>query len=537
MSNRRSWPDAVERYVHDGAGEQGLSDAAEGDPRRTAEVAALDGLARLIDDAPFDDDAAREDERRLVEAALARMDAGEPDVRGPEVEADDAPDEGSTKRRLSIVVVAATAAALLLAWGWSSLSGLRSQAEEQVTAEHPVLLALAVGEVYLDDQPAGVATVRVPEGGRLRTADGEACVDAGSTPNSRARVCMQPESRATFTASEDGGLVVRLEVGRVVVDARGLAVRVEHEDQGFTSDHGRWSNVAIDGAFDGQVRAGEVERLESGTSAALLRAPAGSIEGDSAELRRRDDALLERLPLGDSTGERAVGWLAIDSTPDVAEVSVDGRTLGPTPTVVALSPGEHRLELQAPGYVAVHQRVSVQTGITTDQSFALSREASSDPPDEVEVETPGDDDVAADVEPEQRSGPTKASGPAPRPTAAELLVLARQQRGVGKIEAAARTYERLRREHPRAPETKAALVSLGQLYLRLERPRAAARMFKAYLGAGGGALAEDARYGLIMVERRRGNAKAEQAAIEAYLRAHPHSARASKLRAAAAPAE
>jgi hypothetical protein len=112
-----------------------------------------------------------------------------------------------------------------------------------------------------------------------------------------------------------------------------------------------------------------------------------------------------------------------------------------------------------------------------------------------------------------------------------LLAEARTLRRQDAWREAVSVYRRLVREHPRSSEAHTALVSLGDLLLdRLDEPEQAARAYLRYTREGGGALAPEARWGIIRARRKQGDARAERAAVDDFLRHHPDDARAASLR-------
>jgi outer membrane protein assembly factor BamD (BamD/ComL family) len=120
-----------------------------------------------------------------------------------------------------------------------------------------------------------------------------------------------------------------------------------------------------------------------------------------------------------------------------------------------------------------------------------------------------------------------------RDTAAQMLSAARGLRAQGRLGEAAQAYRALQSAHPRSAEARASQVSLGDLDLSLGNPSSALRSFEAYL-AGGGALAQEARYGRIRALQALGRKAQERAATEEFLRLYPDSVQARALRARSA---
>lgn len=116
----------------------------------------------------------------------------------------------------------------------------------------------------------------------------------------------------------------------------------------------------------------------------------------------------------------------------------------------------------------------------------------------------------------------------PTAKASTLLARARSQRRAGETGAAMQTYASLLRQHPRSAAAQTARMSLAQLELDRNKPKAALRLFRAYRKRGG-PLAEDAAYGEIRALRALGrNAEATRAA-NAFARRYPNSPYGTKL--------
>lgn len=146
------------------------------------------------------------------------------------------------------------------------------------------------------------------------------------------------------------------------------------------------------------------------------------------------------------------------------------------------------------------------------------------------------------VEPPPEEEPAVATGGAAEPRKAKarasvdkspgkMLSEARQLANKGKLGDAVNAYGALRRAYPGSAEAHAANVSIGQLQLRRGKAGAALAAFDRYLGRGGGALAEEARWGRVEALHRMGRRGARDRAIDALLRAHPHTVYAVKAKA------
>lgn len=518
--NDREWNALGERLV---AGErlspeesQRMAEAARTDPARAAELELFDALGGFVDGPDAEPSG---ESIAIAHAALARVAAGEPRVQPP------AP--ATTHRRgwiAGAVLAAATIAGL--AWWWPR--DPEQAATMPTPASASARLTIAAGEVSVDGRALSGALPTIANATTLAVRDGRTClaIDPGID------VCLD---RAT-TASLAG-----LDAEEILVDVRrGHAVaRLDPLPAGhrFALGSGQLRAVAVGTAFsldvsdDGAtitaaVLHGAIDvHTDDGTTRVVahevVRLQGGRLERErlSAAAEARELELLAAAP---PPGER-IGLVAIDVTPAGATVELDGRVVGTSPVVAALPVGEHRLELRGTDGAQVGETLRVDEGTFVTRRFALASAPQVD--DEVaivEVE-PSDDDVA---EPDARARP-RAITSSPR----ELLAEARSLRRADRWRDAAAAYRRLLREHPRSSEAHTALVSLGDLLLdRLDQPAEAARAYLRYVREGGGALAPEARWGVIRARRQQGDGKGEREAVADFLRHHPDDARAKSLR-------
>lgn len=132
-------------------------------------------------------------------------------------------------------------------------------------------------------------------------------------------------------------------------------------------------------------------------------------------------------------------------------------------------------------------------------------------------------------QPEPRTQPTQRTRTKP-PSADELLRQAQDALVAKNAARAIRAYAALARVHPRSPQARTAHVSLGRLHLAKGRAHRALRHYDAYLEAAGGNLRREAELGRIDALRELERRAAERSAIEAFLRDHPGTMHASRLR-------
>ncbi|MEM9461940.1 MAG: hypothetical protein AAGF11_47715 [Myxococcota bacterium] len=117
---------------------------------------------------------------------------------------------------------------------------------------------------------------------------------------------------------------------------------------------------------------------------------------------------------------------------------------------------------------------------------------------------------------------TRSARSSTRPDAKTLLARARASRSEGNRSAAIAHYEKLLRLYPRASASRAAMISLGDLYLEARKPKAALAWFDRYLRKGG-ALAQEAYIGRIKALGALGRDRQKQKAIEAFRIRYPSS--------------
>jgi tetratricopeptide (TPR) repeat protein len=335
----------------------------------------------------------------------------------------------------------------------------------------------------------------------------------------------EEEDEALVTAAVDQYLAVRSEKtsGRVIpwLVAGGLLAAA--------AAVAIWSVSATTGGARQQSTQGAPQAMwEAEGQGAVLQ---GTAVASSAEICGTRDGARACLTRGSR------GAFAVDGDLELQEGTVQVQTQVP----LALSVVDHAVAVStAADFSATRQAedwtVSVDAGSVTlsgpDTSRVLGagETASSGQPKASAVEAAQDSEPAAVDPGSSTSGPARAAkGAEPVQSADELLQLARSQRAAKRFDTAARTYERLLREHPKSKKVPATLVSLAQLYQGpLDNPAKALRHFDRYLQRGG-PLAEEAHYGKIRALRSLGRAAVAQTEVEAFLQAYPSSAYADAL--------
>ncbi len=138
--------------------------------------------------------------------------------------------------------------------------------------------------------------------------------------------------------------------------------------------------------------------------------------------------------------------------------------------------------------------------------------------------------------PARRPRRRRASAPplvAERASADELLRRAQGHLAAGRATEAIEAYRDLCARYPASAEGRAAVVSLGRIALDQGRAEEALGQLDRYLTTSG-PLDEEARYWRIEALSRLHRGADEAVAIEAFLRRHPDSVHAQRLRARAA---
>jgi outer membrane protein assembly factor BamD (BamD/ComL family) len=220
------------------------------------------------------------------------------------------------------------------------------------------------------------------------------------------------------------------------------------------------------------------------------------------------------------------GFRFVVSTPN-AEVEARGTVFS-----VAVEQGGGETVRVAEGSVEVRQTVNPGAPVLVSAGEQIDPGASS-------PRAATDDEVAADtVFLAERSGRevevaairpnTGANGgprhePSDRGSPAELVARAQAERTSGDYRAAAATYEQVIARFPASQAASNSRVALGQMKLSaMARPQEAIRHFEAYLEvAPGGALAAEARVGVVRALARLGQSQRVIEAASQYLSNHP----------------
>ncbi len=214
--------------------------------------------------------------------------------------------------------------------------------------------------------------------------------------------------------------------------------------------------------------------------------------------------------------------LELELVPESATITVHegAATLSDARGQSVLEPGTHALaDRDAPELARVARApVHAPTG------------AVAVPEEDEPVITGGDSPPAVEVV-APRKATVRSNEPAkPTAGAGEMLAAARALVSTGKLEPAARAYQKLIATHPSSSEARAALVSLGRVQASRGKSSAALAAFEAYLDRGGGALSEEAHWGRISALHALGRTAERDRAIAALAAKHPRSVYLAKAR-------
>ncbi len=207
--------------------------------------------------------------------------------------------------------------------------------------------------------------------------------------------------------------------------------------------------------------------------------------------------------------ELAGGAVEVASGDDVVAIAASGAD----PNV--------RVDLGTPGEVYV----LVLAGVARVE-HGQAPAASLAPGEALRIDTSG-----ASPAPEAKPAPSPAARarPAGR-SAAALLDAAQRAAAAGDARRAAASYRALVRRYPHTPEAVAALPALGNLELRLGRPRSALAAFDRYLASGAGATRIEALRGRARALAALGRAEAARRAWRTLLAEDPDGVYADEAR-------
>ncbi|HEY6727194.1 MAG TPA: PEGA domain-containing protein [Polyangiaceae bacterium] len=415
---------------------------------------------------------------------------------------------------LGSAAAAATAAATAALF-WSSAPEEAAAVLAPVTPPGPAELTFTSGDVRINGQPTLVGALALEPKSRVSVGQGHACLAI----NRQTDVCLDANTEAVLDDQRGQARTLHLGRGRAVaVLEKRPAERSFSVIAGSVTATALGTAFAVErdahGAIQVSVMEGRVQVARADTAARVVHAGEQLQNAHQNGAASRQTTRAENLRHWALVAPRrlwqapSVGILHLETAPHAASVTLDGTALGSTPLSLVLASGEHQLFVEREGHEAQRERFRLTPGQERRLSLALPAETATSKP------------------------PAAPAAPAMVvvPSAQDLLKRARTLVGHGDWQGAAAAYQRLRSAHPQSPESHTVLVALGQLQLdRLGQPRQALRSFDAYLKAGGGGLAREARFSSIRAQRALGDRHAEARAIRGYLRQYPQGVDAARL--------
>jgi len=240
-----------------------------------------------------------------------------------------------------------------------------------------------------------------------------------------------------------------------------------------------------------------------------------SLDADAGPARR----------ISERDADRLISAALDDVFPEVSEVRPRPRVASVTRrrTLAVLIAATLVLGMMGAAFAyRAHHRA--HANVTSTNPVAPANTVIAKPSSSVLVSAPANvEPVAPAVAP-----PTPKVASAPSASAKgpeDLLRTANELRGKRRWAEAEQTYARVVASFPGSASAYAARVAAASLRLEsLGDPAGALRFFQeAMTIRPGGALSEEARYGIAEAYRRLGNTKAEEAALRSFVAAHPAS--------------
>ena len=410
--------------------------------------------------------------------------------------------------------VAVAAAAVPMLWPESTepSAPLIAPVEKPAAVE----LTFTSGSVRINGDPTVVGALALEPKSTVSVSEGHACLAISAETD----VCLAANTEVVLDDQRGAARTLRLLRGRLVAvlekrparrsfsvlagsvtaTALGTAFAVEHDHLGSTQVTVMEGRVQVARTHD------TARVVDAGEQLRDAQASGASVRTTTRAENLRHWALVAPRHLWHVA---SVGIVRVDTAPQNAWVTLDATPLGSAPLSVVAPSGEHQLSIELDGHDAHRERFRLDPGQERRLAVALSPPPQAGPP--------------------EGAAPTR-SATLPPPSAQELLKRARSLVGAGDWQGAVAAYQRLRSLQPKSAESHTVLVALGQIQLdRLAQPRQALRSFEAYLKAGGGGLAQEARFGSVRALRALGDRSAEARAIRDYLRHHPKSVDAARL--------
>ncbi|MCP4677804.1 MAG: tetratricopeptide repeat protein [Deltaproteobacteria bacterium] len=484
---------------------------------------------------PSLDDLAR---RRLVEDVIAQADE-------LVLDEDENSETASRKTRgrlrtigFGVGLAAASIAAILL------LSNPAAPPVDQPTGQTTALqqaatsigtFALLSGDVLVGAQGAMIGDHLTP-GDRLVTGDGRSVVQLPTDIS----LSIGPQTRLVLHEREDSALEVLLEEGQIQVslapdtDRPGFSVVTE---KGQIEVKGTIFSVSAQQlSVEVRVLRGEVEIADRSGKQRRLGTHAGTALGDSRVWtlsRQEEETLWEEVRAIDLLNSEDNAVVEIQSEPTGAVVTVDSVILGRTPVSAAVRAGYREIALAIDEEQLARKLVDLNSDARVSWSYKLAETG----PGTAGVEQPQATESLSRPAPvsiresSARESSTRESS-ARESSAQALLSKAQSLRAERDWVGAARIYRKLIKKFPGSDETRASLVSFGEIQLKkLGKPSSALKQFNRYLStAGNGPLAQEALFGKARALRKLDRTSEEKTTLESFLARFPSAIQAREAR-------
>jgi hypothetical protein len=448
-------------------------------------------------------------EPRLIARVLESL-KSPPHLRLVNASGDDTPPPPASRRLpRSTALRVAIPALLLAAAGVLALFATRSHPHPPMAGPAAVTtrtgsrtraeLVLSAGQVKVGGQRFNIGQRALAEGESVSTGEGRACL----TIDPGVDVCLGDHTVVELESLAATRLRLRVVHGAALATlshrAPGSSFALLMADVSATA-HGtsyvgrregdETEVIVVEGVVE--VARGR-DRREVVAAHSRIVLPSKSAASSRTAVGRSEEArwLALRAPQQLWTGA-AVGVLDLSaSSPATLEARVDDQAPLPLPLQIFVHAGPHRIGWRDAAGAESDSWVEVPAGETRRLAGLAPANSGS-----------------------------VAGEPVRKPSATELLDLARRELAHARPSQALALYEQLRSTHPASAEARTVLVTMGKLELDLRHPDRALARFESYL-QNGGALAPEALAGKARALRALGRSREERQAIRSYLMAHP----------------
>jgi len=106
--------------------------------------------------------------------------------------------------------------------------------------------------------------------------------------------------------------------------------------------------------------------------------PLDPVRFQPKEVKPAADPTVAQQPAGPGApvngADPAVSSVEVKSTPDGADITVDDKYVGSTPSTLKLAPGDHKIKLEKSGFKAWERTLAVGAGGTANVNATLDKE-------------------------------------------------------------------------------------------------------------------------------------------------------------------